>query len=140
MTDFATMSVPSVRDAMAPDGSEVKVLLGLAGGGMAQFELGPGKVSKAVAHRTVEEIWYILSGMGEMWRRQGARSEVVELAPGTCLTIPLGTAFQFRTLGPEPLVAIAVTMPPWPGDGEAFEVEGAWEASVRQAPDRSGGP
>ena len=126
MTDFATMRVPSHRNAIAPDGSDVKVLLRLAGGGMAQFELGPGKVSRAVAHRTVEEIWYILSGRGEMWRRQGARSEVVDLLAGTCLTIPLGTSFQFRSHGPGPLVAIGVTMPPWPGEDEAYEVAGVW--------------
>jgi mannose-6-phosphate isomerase-like protein (cupin superfamily) len=43
-----------------------------------------------------------------------------------CVTIPLGTHFQFRSLGNEPLAAVAVTMPPWPGDGEAYEVAGPW--------------
>jgi len=28
----------------------------------------------------------------------------------------------------EALTAIAVTMPPWPGDGQAFEVAGRWRA------------
>jgi mannose-6-phosphate isomerase-like protein (cupin superfamily) len=41
------------------------------------------------------------------------------------LTIPLGTSFQFRATGDEPLAAVAVTMPPWPGAGEAYEVAGA---------------
>jgi len=39
---------------VAPDCSDVRVLLGLAGGGMAEFELGAGKVSAAVTHRTID--------------------------------------------------------------------------------------
>jgi mannose-6-phosphate isomerase-like protein (cupin superfamily) len=127
---FQTTRLPVRPDVVAPDGSDVRVLLGLAGGGMAHFELAPGCVSIAVAHRTVEEIWFVLSGRGEMWRRQGAREEIVGLEPGVCLTIPLGTRFQFRALGPEPLAALGVTLPPWPGDGEAIVVEGAWSPAL----------
>lgn len=126
MTSFATRTLPDRRDVVAPDGSDVRILLQLNGGGMAHFELAPGAASRAVAHRTVEEIWFFLSGRGEMWRRQGTREEVVTVQRGVCLTIPLGTQFQFRALGDEPLAAVAVTMPPWPGDGEAFEVPGRW--------------
>jgi mannose-6-phosphate isomerase-like protein (cupin superfamily) len=129
MTDFSTKRLPVARDTVAPDGSDVRVLLQLKGGGMAHFELGPGKVSRAVAHRTVEEIWFFLSGRGEMWRKQGAREEVVPVEPGVCLTIPCGTHFQFRSFGYEPLAAVGVTMPPWPGDGEAYEVVGTWDAT-----------
>ena len=50
----------------------------------------------------------------------------IALRPGTALTIPVGTAFQFRNTGREPLAAVGVTMPPWPGEGEAMEVAGAW--------------
>ena len=127
MTDFATKRLPVNRDAVAPDLSDVRILLELKGGGMAHFELGPGRTSKAVAHHTVEEIWFFLSGRGEMWRKQDGREEVVPVGPGVCLTIPLGTHFQFRSFGYEPLAAVGVTMPPWPGDGEAHEVEGKWE-------------
>lgn len=130
MTDFATKRLPSRRDAVAPDRSDVRVLLQLAGGSMAHFELAPGKTSKAVTHRTVEEIWYFIAGRGEMWRRQGEREEVVPVEAGVCLTIPLGTHFQFRTLGDEPLSAVGVTMPPWPGDGEAREIAGVWAPSA----------
>ena len=66
---------------------------------MAHFELQPGQTSKAVAHRTVEEIWFFLAGRGQMWRRQNDREEIVAVEPGVCLTIPLGTHFQFRALG-----------------------------------------
>jgi mannose-6-phosphate isomerase-like protein (cupin superfamily) len=118
------------RDALAPDGSEVRILLGLAAGGMAHFELAPRQISKAVTHRTVEEIWYFVSGRGQMWRKQEGQASVVDVHPGVCITIPLGTHFQFRSFGDEPLAAVAVTMPPWPGEGEAIVATGEWEPTV----------
>ena len=123
---FATTRRPPERTLVAPDGSDVRVLLGLTGGGMAEFELAPGRVSAAITHRTVDEIWYVLSGHGEMWRRQDARDEIVALEPGVCLTIPQGTHFQFRALGDTPLRVLGVTMPPWPGANEAIAVTGLW--------------
>jgi len=131
VASFGTKQLPAARDVIAPDGSDVRVLLGLARGGMAHFVLAPGQISTAVTHRTVEEIWYVLSGRGEMWRRQGEREDVVAMEPGMCLTIPLGTHFQFRSLGPDELAAVAVTMPPWPGDGEALVVAGKWQPTAR---------
>jgi mannose-6-phosphate isomerase-like protein (cupin superfamily) len=127
---YDAMVLPEKVTAVAPDGSDVRVLLGLSGGGMAHFALPRGEVSTAVMHKTVEEIWFILSGAGEMWRRQDGREEMVELRRGTCLTLPLGTAFQFRSTDERPLTALGVTMPPWPGDGEAVIVEGRWEPTV----------
>jgi len=106
------------------------VLSQLSRGGLAIFSLPPNAVSKAVAHRTVEEIWYVLSGSGRMWRKLGEYEEVVELSPGISLTIPTGTHFQFRCDGGAPLEAVAVTMPPWPGSEEAFAVPGKWEPTV----------
>ena len=127
MPGFETKRLSVERDAVAPDGSDVRVGLSLPGGGMAHFELAPGQTSKAVTHRTVEEVWWFLAGRGEMWRRLGSQEETVSVEAGVCVTIPLGTHFQFRSLGSEPLAALAVTMPPWPGEGEAVPVEGKWK-------------
>lgn len=127
---FETRTLPERHDVIAPDGSAVRILLQRPGGGMAHFRLAPGEVATAIRHRTVEEIWYVLAGSGEMWRAEGEREEVVPLLPGTCLTIPVGTRFQFRSLGDAPLDAVAVTMPPWPGEGEAVPVEGPWRPTV----------
>jgi len=132
MTLFETARLSHLPDATAPDGSNVRVLLRLEGGSLAVFELPPGQTSRAVAHRTVEEIWFFLSGHGEMWRTQDAQPEtIVPVQSGVCLTIPLGTRFQFRSFGAEPLSALGVTMPPWPGEGEAVLVQGKWEPTVR---------
>jgi mannose-6-phosphate isomerase-like protein (cupin superfamily) len=121
-------------DAVAPDGCDVRVLLALRGGGMAHFELAAGQTSVAVEHRTVEEIWYFLRGQGEMWRKLGNREEVVDVGSGVCVTIPIGTCFQFRAFAPEPLSAVGATMPPWPGAGEAILVVGPWIPSVESGP------
>lgn len=126
MQRFETARLPSRRTAVAPDGSDVRILLGLRGGGMAHFELPPGQTSTAVTHKTVEEIWFFLSGQGELWRRTGGQEETVTVEAGVCLTIPLGTHFQFRSFGSEPLAAVGVTMPPWPGESEATVVDGKW--------------
>ena len=88
----------------------------------------------AVRHRTVEEIWYFLHGRGEIWRKRGQAEEVVAVSADVCITIPLGTAFQFRATGQEPLTAIGATIPPWPGAGEATIVSGPWQATVRPGP------
>jgi mannose-6-phosphate isomerase-like protein (cupin superfamily) len=127
---FRTKILPPSADHIAPDGSEVRILHGLKHGGMAHFELAPGQTSTATKHRTVEEIWFFLSGQGEMWRRDANSETIVEVFPNVSLTIPLGTQFQFRSLSDEPLRAIGQTMPPWPGDGEAIEVEGPWVPTV----------
>ena len=110
------------------DGSDVRVLLATRGGSMAHFTLAPGATSVAVAHRTIDEAWFFLSGRGEMWRRLCDHEEIVTVEPGVCLTIPVGTRFQYRTIGAEPLTALGVATPPWPGDGEAYRVEDHWPA------------
>jgi mannose-6-phosphate isomerase-like protein (cupin superfamily) len=134
MNDFSTKRLPVAPNATAPDGSDVRVLLQLRGGSVAHFELAAGLTSRAVVHRSVEEIWFFLTGRGEMWRKLNQREEVVPVESGVCLTIPVGTHFQFRSLGPEPLAAIGVTMPPWPGEGEAYEVAGRWTPTVGRSP------
>jgi mannose-6-phosphate isomerase-like protein (cupin superfamily) len=127
---FATLAAADALQVRAPDGSQVAVLLALGGGSMATFTLQPGQVSAAVTHRTVEELWYVVSGQGAMWRRDARQESVTPLAPGLSLSVPLGTAFQFRNDGTAPLVAVAVTMPPWPGPDEAVAVAGRWAAQV----------
>ena len=132
MPRFATRRLPAEADVAAPDGSEVRLLPALEGGSAAQFRLAPGTVSRAGRHRTVEEIWYILSGQGEMWRSDGDREEVVALEVDICVTIPVGISFQFRATGTAPLSAFAVTMPPWPvdSDDEWVEVAPYWPVDL----------
>lgn len=126
MARFGERRLGEKPDAIAPDGSEVRLLAVLSRGSMAHFRLPPGGVSRAVRHATVEEVWYFVGGRGQMWRKDETGESTVEVHPGMSLDIPVGTAFQFRADGDEPLEAVGVTMPPWPGPDEAVFVEGTW--------------
>jgi mannose-6-phosphate isomerase-like protein (cupin superfamily) len=130
MGELITKVLGLKPDAIAPDGSEVRLLQEMTRGGMAHFALGPHHVSKAVAHKTIEEIWYFIRGRGRIWRRLGSSEAVVDVFPGVSINVPTGTQFQFRNEGDETLEAIGVTMPPWPGAAEAFQVKGIWEPTV----------
>jgi mannose-6-phosphate isomerase-like protein (cupin superfamily) len=46
------------------------------------------------------------------------------------IDILAGTPFQFRSDSHEPLAAIGATMPPWPGEDEAYAVDEPWRAAV----------
>lgn len=126
---FETKALPELPDVTAPDGSDVRLLVSSGSGSMAHFSLAPGAISTAVCHRTVEELWFITAGDGQMWRSSAGVEETVELMSGVSLSIPVGTSFQFRA-GRTPLEAIAVTMPPWPGMDEAFSVDEHWDSNV----------
>ncbi len=126
-------ALPTEPAVVAPDGSDVRVLVGLGRGTMAHFQLGPGDASVPVRHRTVDELWYVTEGQGEMWLLGPGEdtADPVPIGPGSSLSIPVGTIFQFRNTGSGPLSAVGVTMPPWPGVGEAELLDGGpWVPTV----------
>ena len=125
-----TRMLPAEPDLIAPDGAEVCKLLARAGGNMAHCRLAAGQVARAVRHRSVDEIWFILSDTGAMWQGDASSETVIELVAGLCLTIPCGTAFQFRAGPDQALAAVYVNLPPWPGPDEAESVPGHWPATV----------
>ena len=126
---FATCHMPADVDVIAPDGSEIRVLCAARRGSMAHGTLPPGRTSLAIQHRSVEEIWYVISGAAEIWRQLGDQESIQRVATGDSLTIRPGVDFQFRTVGEEPFRFIMCTMPPWPGTEEASPVAGPWEAA-----------
>lgn len=125
---FQTVRADTAAIDPAPDGSEVRPLLRLPGGSMARFRLAPGAVTKAVRHRTVDELWFVVDGRGALWRQQDGREEIVILEKGVAASIPVGTAFQFRADAQHDLTIVGVTMPPWTSADEAERVEGRWPA------------
>jgi len=129
-TPWQTQEIATALLVTAPDGSMVRILCATGRGSTISFTLTAGAISKAVVHRTVEEIWYVLAGRGRLWRKNGESEEITQLAPGVSLTIPVGTRFQFRNDGDIPLQMVAVTMPPWPGGEEAVLVDGYWPATI----------
>jgi mannose-6-phosphate isomerase-like protein (cupin superfamily) len=112
-----------VPDAIAPDGSEIYFrVLDAQRASLVEVVLQPGRTTRPVRHRTVEEIWYFLSGSGEVWLSSpdGTFDSIRQVNPGDVVTIPTGWAFQFRATGAEPLRFLCCTSPPWPGDEEAI--------------------
>ena len=128
MRQFESGQVADDYDVLAPDGSQIRLLHQIGAVSVVHCALPVGAVSIPVRHRMVEEVWFFLAGRGQVWRKQGEREQVLDVAPGASLTIPLGTDFQFRNSGDGPLEFIIATTPPWPGEDEAVTLDnGRWE-------------
>jgi mannose-6-phosphate isomerase-like protein (cupin superfamily) len=119
-----TKQVPKNYDYQAPDGSEIRLLLEVKGGGLCHCTLPVGGVSKAVKHKTVDEVWYFISGKGIVWRKNGSIEDEINVKRGTSISIPVGTHFQFKNIGKMPLKFIILTSPCWTGAEEAVSVIG----------------
>ncbi|MEM7545242.1 MAG: cupin domain-containing protein [Pseudomonadota bacterium] len=117
-------------DATSPAGAEIRFVMNGAAGNMIHSTVPPGQTNRATVHSTVSEFWHVISGVGQIWRRDAAGEEITALTPGTSIDIPQGTAFLYRNPGAEPLIFICITMPPWPGDEEATHLDGPWEPSA----------
>jgi mannose-6-phosphate isomerase-like protein (cupin superfamily) len=124
-------SFPRAPDARSPAGAEIRYLMEGDSGNLIHSTVPPGQVNRATVHATVSEFWHVLSGAGEIWRRDENGEEVTVLEPGVSIDIPVGTAFQYRCTGAEALRFLCVTMPRWPGDHEATVIAGPWAPTVR---------
>lgn len=125
---FQTLSTGAAGSEIAPDGSNVRPLLRFPAGSMARFEFSSGQVSHAVRHPALDELWYVITGSGEIWRQQDEVSTVERLEPGTCISIPRNTAFQCR-VDYAGMTVIAITLPAWSGDVNAIAVTGHWQTN-----------
>ncbi|MBV9545511.1 MAG: cupin, partial [Chloroflexi bacterium] len=85
---WQTHRCSSEPDVVAPDGSEIRLLTQIRAASMVLCTLRPGQTTRAVQHRGVEELWYSISGHGELWRSDGMRDEIVSLEPGVAVNIP----------------------------------------------------
>ena len=127
---FPVATLGPEPDVIAPDGSEIRLLLATGRASVCHCTLPAGRTTLAVRHRTVEDIWFFLGGTGEVWRRDASGEEVVGVGPNTSITIPLGVEFQFRATDEKALTFITATTPPWPGADEAVRVTDHWPADV----------
>ena len=113
------VKMPGLPDAIAPDGSQIRLLVTDARqASLVEVTLAAGQVTRPVRHRTVEEIWYFLEGEGRVWLA-GAFHDV---GPGSRLVIPTGAPFQFAAGAEVRLRFLCYTSPPWPGAEEADPV------------------
>src|SRR5215212_1297772 len=125
-----TRRFPLTPDARSPAGAEIRYLMEGATGNMIHSTVPPGQVNRATVHATVTEFWHVLSGEGQIWRRDGAAEETTVLQAGVSIDIPVGTAFQYRSTGVVSLEFLCIAMPPWPGDNEATVIKGPWEPTA----------
>ena len=125
-----TRSFPSTADGRSPAGAEIRHLIEGETGAMIHSTVPPGQVNRATVHSTVSEFWHVLAGEGQIWRRDATGEEATVLRKGVSIDIPVGTAFQYRCTGSDPLEFLCISMPPWPGDQEATVIEGPWKATA----------
>ena len=125
-----TILLPDGYTVLAPDGSQIRELVQTSRSSMVHCTLGAGAVSKAVAHRTVEESWYFISGRGQVWRSLDGDESVVDVFAGVSLSIETGSHFQFRNTGDEDLCFVIATTPAWPGPDEAYAVPDHWPTTA----------
>jgi mannose-6-phosphate isomerase-like protein (cupin superfamily) len=97
---------------------------------MAHLTLQPGQVSAAAVHTSVTELWLVLSGAGRIWRRHQSDEVITELEPGTAVDLPVGTRFQFRCDGSEPLRIVSVSIPPAIAEGDITLTNGMWDSPM----------
>jgi mannose-6-phosphate isomerase-like protein (cupin superfamily) len=118
-------------DVIAPDGSEIRFLQSIdEASSMVHALLHSGTTTHAVHHITVEEGWVCVGGEGEFWCKNSEGESVINMKSGVSCEIPLGTTFQFRATGDDPLELVITTTPRWPGNQEAVRVEGKWKPSI----------
>ena len=127
-----TRSFPSTPDGRSPAGAEVRILIEGETGSMIHSTVPPRQVNRATVHATVSEFWHVLSGEGRIWRRDGTGEETIVLERGVSIDIPVGTAFQYRCDGVNPLQFLCISMPRWPGAHEATFIEGPWQPTAPQ--------
>lgn len=125
-----TRPFPSSADARSPAGAEIRHLIEAETGNMIHSTVPAGQVNRATVHATVSELWHVLSGEGQIWRRDGRSEETTVLSAGVSIDIPVGTAFQYRCTSADPLQFLCISMPRWPGDHEATFVDGPWKPTV----------
>jgi len=125
-----TTLLPEKPDAKSSAGADIRFLMDGESGNLIHSTVPPHQTNRATVHATVSEFWFVLEGLGEMWRDDGVESCITKLAPGTAIDIPVGTAFQYRNVSVQELKFICIAMPPWSGDSEATYLDGIWEATV----------
>jgi mannose-6-phosphate isomerase-like protein (cupin superfamily) len=107
-------SLDSAEPFVTADGSTIRELCGIPTGGtelqsLAEATLAPGQATTPHYHRESEEIYFILSGEGEM-EIEGGRAAV---SPGDAIPIPRGSRHRIRNVGDGPLRFLCACAPPY---------------------------
>ena len=85
-----TRPLPETPDVRSPAGAKIRYLMEGTTGNMIHSTVPPGQVNRATFHATMSEFWHVLSGRGQIWRRDESGEEVTVLTPGVSIDIPVG--------------------------------------------------
>ena len=107
-------------DEIAPDGSLIYWLCRNEYASTCVCVLPPGCQSIPARHYRLEELWYVVSGFGQLYRSGANDGLPVELHAGVGVSIAAGQVFQFRAHQGSTLTIHITTTPPWAG---AHDVE-----------------
>lgn len=76
---------------------------------LGMSKVDPGSCSNPHTHSDAEEIFYVVSGYGQI--RVGG--EVADVGPGSCVFVPIGQEHQLINNHDETLKVVAVVSPPF---------------------------
>ena len=115
-----TVHLDTAERDRSPLGAHIRYLMDGPHGNMIHSTVPPGMVGRACHFRSIDEYWFILSGLGEIWRRAPDGNESFnELQPGVSVDNPIGTALKKRCRCGEPFTLISTALPTWQGDDES---------------------
>ena len=116
MNAWRTAWLPREATNRSPGGaSEIRQVIQLPQGQVTHAVCAAGNVAEAAVLPERYEMFYVLAGAGELWRRAPHGEEIVSLRPGRTVEIPMGTEFQYRALDADVMFLVIVT-PMWTPD------------------------
>jgi mannose-6-phosphate isomerase-like protein (cupin superfamily) len=121
--------------------AEIRLLPSFPTGELAHARIVSRQPSRSARLVGVGELFYVLSGEGELWRRTGGLSDVSQLVPRRCVSLPPGIDYQYRVSGGT-LDFIVLTAPRWKPDNWTDGETSHWndDGSVATRARRARGP
>ena len=139
---WKSQQLPDNPSYISPSGvTEIRTLPSFVEGEIVHARLPGGHPSTAARLNGCGEIFYILSGEGELWRRTGPVEAVTQLRPGRCVTLPPGIDFQYRATS-ERMDFLVATAPRWQRSNWAEAERRYWQedGTVGTPPQSAVGP
>jgi mannose-6-phosphate isomerase-like protein (cupin superfamily) len=122
---FVTKDGSEVYELLHPKNSRVRRL------SIAEAVVKPGSATKEHFHRTSEEVYYILSGEGEMYINE----EKAYVQAGDVVLIPAGARHYVVNTGNEELVILCASSPPYSHEDTELVTPAAQSSSPHSSGD-----
>ncbi|HEU5044303.1 MAG TPA: hypothetical protein VFT75_09220 [Nocardioidaceae bacterium] len=123
-------------DAVSPGGgAEIRHILTSPLGDLTHAVCPAGHVAPTHYLPDLDEAYFVLAGVGEIWRATEEREAVTTLRPGRWVQMPANSRFQFRAGRGTSLVFLVVVLPSWAPDLFHTVPDGRWTTGTHdQAP------